>query len=147
MIKFVNGNIFDVDVDLYVNTVNCVGVMGKGLALQFKNKYPRMYEDYKNMCDNNEIYIGCCTKWYDILNSKMIVNFPTKIHWRDPSKYEYIEKGLLWLVEYVKNSTCSMAIPALGCSEGGLDWIKVKALINKYLSKLENDITVFRPLN
>ena len=148
MIKFVSGDFFDYDADIRINTVNCVGVMGKGVALIFKNKFPDMFIDYYNACKRNELRPGKPHVWKDenLFSSCTIINFPTKVHWRNPSKYEYIEEGLIWLRQFLlekENST--VTLPALGCGHGGLDWDKVKIMINKYLSGLNAQILVFEP--
>lgn len=148
MIKFVEGNFFDFKADIMINTVNCVGVMGAGAALQFKTKFPSMFQDYALACKKGEVKIGKGHIWKkdDMFKSLTIVNFPTKNHWKNPSEYEYIEKGLEWLYTIlVKNSNSIATLPALGCGHGGLDWNIVKELIIKYLSRLECTILVFEP--
>ena len=99
MIEFVTGNFFDYDADIRVNTVNCVGVMGAGVALMFKNKFPAMFNDYYRACKENKVAPGIPHIWeeVDLFSSLIIINFPTKVHWKNPSEYEYIEKGLVWL--------------------------------------------------
>ncbi|GCF83116.1 macro domain-containing protein [Bacillus cereus] len=148
MLKFVSGDFFDYDADIRINTVNCVGVMGKGVALVFKKKFPGMFIDYRNACNRNEVKPGKPHVWKDenLFSSCTIINFPTKVDWRNPSEYEYIEEGLIWLRQYLlekENST--VTLPALGCGHGGLDWNKVKIMINKYLSDLNAQILVFEP--
>ncbi|TYS60705.1 hypothetical protein FZD47_21085 [Bacillus infantis] len=148
MIKFVSGDFFDYDADIRINTVNCVGVMGKGVALIFKNKFPDMFIDYYNVCKRNELKPGKPHVWKEenLFSSCTIINFPTKIHWRDPSKYEYIEDGLIWLRQFLlEKEDSTVTLPALGCGHGGLDWNKVKIMINKYLSGLCTQILVFEP--
>lgn len=150
MVKYVKGNFFDYNADIRVNTVNCVGVMGAGVALQFKKKYPRMYEEYVNECLNGRVKIGLPHVWQenDIFSNGnlTIINFPTKDHWKKPSEYEYLEKGLIWLKNYLstkKDST--ITLPALGCGHGGLDWEIVKGMINLHLDDLSTTILVFEP--
>jgi O-acetyl-ADP-ribose deacetylase (regulator of RNase III) len=148
MIKFVAGDFFDYDADLRINTVNCVGVMGAGVALLFKNKYPDMFKEYHKACQNKEVQPGKPHVWQDnnMFSKTTIINFPTKVHWKNPSEYEYIEKGLKWLKEYLsdkENST--LTLPALGCGHGGLDWERVKGMISNYLSDLSINILVFEP--
>lgn len=149
MLKFVKGDFFDFDADIRVNTVNCVGVMGKGVALAFKNKYPEMFKEYVQQCKKKEIAPGNPTVWKqeDMFSKGLeIINFPTKDHWRNDSKYEYIESGLIWLSRYLENkSNLTITLPALGCGHGGLDWDKVKSLIVKYLEGTSNCILVFEP--
>lgn len=149
MLEFVKGDFFDFDADIRVNTVNCVGVMGAGVALAFKKKYPEMFKEYARQCKEKEITPGKPTVWkHEDMFSKglEIINFPTKNHWRNPSEYEYIEKGLIWLSNYLKNREgLTITLPALGCGHGGLDWERVKRLIQKYLEKTSNKILVFEP--
>lgn len=149
MIKFVDGDFFDYDADIRINTVNCVGVMGAGVAFAFKNKYPEMYSDYVSLCNKGEISPGKPAVWKNV-DSKgkriEIINFPTKDHWRNKSKYEYIEEGLVWLSNYLKNKNGKIiTLPALGCGHGGLDWKVVKQMIKESLSDNENEILVFGP--
>lgn len=149
MLKYVEGDFFDYDADIRINTVNCVGVMGAGIALSFKNKYPEMFKQYKKDCDNKKIFPGSPTIWQegDMLEKKTyIINFPTKMHWKNESEYSYVEDGLKWLSEYLaKHKNNIVTLPALGCGHGGLDWNIVKSLIEKYLSNSENEILVFEP--
>lgn len=147
MLKFLNGNLFDKsnEVDAIVNTVNCVGVMGKGVALEFKKRYPDNYKIYKQVCKNKELVPG---KMLTVKNNiqelpKFIINFPTKKHWRHPSKIEYIKSGLIALKEEINEySIKSIAMPALGCGNGGLDWKVVKKLIIDELSPFD-DVTFY----
>ncbi|MEC5317579.1 macro domain-containing protein [Brenneria populi subsp. brevivirga] len=149
MLEFVKGDFFDFDADIRVNTVNCVGVMGAGVALAFKNKYPEMFKEYVRQCKGNGIAPGKPSVWKqgDMFSKGIeIINFPTKDHWRNPSKYEYIENGLIWLSDYLKNKEgLTITLPALGCGHGGLDWKNVKRLILKYLEETKNHILVFEP--
>jgi O-acetyl-ADP-ribose deacetylase (regulator of RNase III)/uncharacterized protein YwgA len=149
MIKFTSGNILKDSSDAIVNTVNCVGVMGKGLALQFKKAFPDNFRLYKSACDRKEIKIGevFITESGDMLNKKIIVNFPTKNHWRGKSKYEYIESGLDDLVTKIKEyGIKSIAIPPLGAGLGGLDWGEVKSMIIDKLSPLiDVEVCIYEP--
>lgn len=149
MLEFVKGDFFDFDADVRINTVNCVGVMGAGVALAFKKKYPEMFREYARQCKEKEIAPGKPTVWKqgDMFSKGIeIINFPTKNHWRNPSEYEYIEDGLIWLSNYLKNKEgLTITLPALGCGHGGLDWERVKRLILKYLEKTSNNILVFEP--
>ncbi|OQQ07837.1 hypothetical protein BK411_10790 [Vibrio splendidus] len=149
MIEFVKGDFFDFDADIRVNTVNCVGVMGAGVALAFKNKYPNMFKEYVKQCRAKEIAPGMPSVWVeeDMFSKGIeIINFPTKDHWRNPSEYEYIEQGLAWLSEYLQGREgVTVTLPALGCGHGGLDWEKVKQLILKYLNTSPSHILVFEP--
>ncbi|WP_413505721.1 macro domain-containing protein [Photobacterium phosphoreum] len=149
MIEFVDGDFFDFDADIRINTVNCVGVMGAGVALAFKNRYPEMFKEYVKQCKANQITPGNPSVWKegDMFSKGIeIINFPTKDNWRNPSEYEYIERGLIWLSAYLKDRDgLIVTLPALGCGHGGLDWEKVKSLIIKYLGITPNRILVFEP--
>lgn len=139
MIRYVKENIFDLNVDAIVNTINCVGYMGKGLAYEFYLRYPDLNKDYKIKCQNKEISLG---KIYYYKEKKMIVNFPTKYHYKYPSKIEWIEAGLINFVEtYNDYEINSIAFPLLGVGNGQLNSNKVKQLMEKYLSKL--NITIY----
>ncbi len=150
MIKFVKGNIFNSNAEALVNPVNTVGVMGKGLALQFKMKFPKNFELYKKACKEGKITIGkmFVTQTNILTNPKWIINFPTKKHWKYPSNYKFIEEGLDDLIEVIKKLNIkSIAIPALGSGLGELEWIKVKKIIENKLKSLNNvEILVFEPL-
>ena len=148
MIKFVKGDFFDYNADIRVNTVNCVGVMGAGVALAFKKRYPEMFKDYSRACSKKEVQPGIPHIWSEnsMFNSLTIVNFPTKIHWKDPSEYDYIEKGLVWLKLFLKDKEDStVTLPALGCGHGGLDWSIVKRMVVEYLGNLSCTILLFEP--
>lgn len=122
--------------------------MGAGVALAFKNKYPRMFNDYVLACKNKEVAPGKPHVWIesDLLTTCTIINFPTKIHWKNPSEYEYIEKGLVWLRDYlVEHKEATVTLPALGCGHGGLNWDKVKEMIINFLGGLDAKILVFNP--
>ncbi len=138
---------FKIDTDIRVNTVNCVGVMGAGVALTFKNKYPGMFKDYQKECKKGNLNPGKIHIWTD-LSGECIINFPTKKHWRKPSKYEYIEAGLSDLRKYLLNKgQIRVTLPALGCDRGGLDWKRVKEMIEERLSGLDATIFVFEPMD
>jgi len=150
MIKFVSGDFFDYKADIRVNTVNCVGVMGAGVALAFKQRFPKMFEEYVIQCAAGRIRPGRPQVWCDrrIFNADptVIVNFPTKDHWREPSEYSYIEKGLEWLKIYLSDKVGHIVtLPALGCGHGGLEWEVVRPLILSYLSDVPAEILVFEP--
>jgi len=149
MIKYIkNGNLFESQCDIYVNTINTKGVMGKGIALEFKKRFPDMFSSYVGACQNELVKPGKLFIYFLTNNTipKVIVNFATKDHWRNPSKYEWIESGLIQLKEFLQNKNYSMAMPALGCSNGQLEWNKVKILIENYLNGLNNTIEVYEPL-
>ncbi|WP_439259437.1 type II toxin-antitoxin system antitoxin DNA ADP-ribosyl glycohydrolase DarG [Lonepinella sp. BR2930] len=149
MIKYQTGNIFDSEVEALVNTVNCVGVMGRGIALQFKNKYPDNFKSYQQACKNEQVKPGQMfvfdTK--QLVLPKWIINFPTKRHWRGKSRIEDIESGLQDLISVVQNNHIhSIAIPPLGAGLGGLAWQEVRQLIEKTLSNLEGvEVLVYEP--
>lgn len=146
MIKIVYGNIFDQDVDALVNPVNTVGVMGAGLAKQFKIQYPDMFNWYKEECKNDQFNIGEILYYFSSEDKKWIINFPTKKHWKDQSTLEYIEEGLKGLCKDLVFEKAvkinSIAIPALGCGLGGLNWNNVKNLIYEYLSNVNFDVII-----
>ncbi|MBU1052856.1 MAG: macro domain-containing protein [Proteobacteria bacterium] len=132
MIELTQGDILQADAQALVNTVNCVGVMGRGIALQFKNRFPDNFKRYKAVCDKKELQPGKMLI-YDLnrlYNPRYVVNFPTKRHWKGKSRMEDIEVGLQALVTEVrKRSIHSIAIPPLGCGLGGLHWADVRARI------------------
>lgn len=142
MITYVKGDIFSSPSKVIVNTVNTVGVMGKGVALEFKNRYPDMFQSYKALCDEKKLDIGKLVLWKN--SSKWVLLFPTKKHWRNPSKMEYIEKGLEKFVEnWDRLGANSIAFPRLGCGNGGLDWEDVRPLMEKYLNPLPLQILIY----
>lgn len=135
---------FHIFSDVRVNTVNCVGVMGAGVAWEFKNRYPAMFSDYLKRCRRQEVKPGCPFIWEN--GNDIIINFPTKDHWRRPSQYNYIENGLAWLSAYLSdNPNLSISIPPLGCGNGGLEWSIVSEMITDALDGLDNHILVFQP--
>ena len=147
--KYTVGNILEAQTEALVNTVNTTGVMGKGIALLFKKAFPENFKQYEKAAKNGSLAVGTMLVTHsDQLSPKYIINFPTKIHWRQPSKMEYIEKGLQSLVAVIKeNNIQSIAIPPLGSGNGHLKWSEVKILIEKYLSPLSSsvDIIVYEP--
>jgi len=149
MIHYKTGNLFDCKAEALVNTVNTEGVMGKGIALQFKNIFPNNFKVYSNACKNKEVIVGklLVTEEETLLTGKkIIINFPTKTSWRLPSEYSYIEAGLVEMVKVIKEKSInSIAIPPLGSGNGGLDWNKVKLLLEKYLADTDCDIIIYEP--
>ena len=149
MIEYTQGNLLDADVEALVNTVNTVGVMGKGIALMFKESFPENYKAYAIACEADEIVVGEVFSTYrtDMYGPKWIVNFPTKKHWRHPSKLEWIEAGLEDLRSFiVENKVRSIAIPPLGAGNGGLNWTDVRPLVDRILGDLpDTKIVVFEP--
>lgn len=145
MIVFTKGNLLEADTEALVNTVNTVGVMGKGVALMFKERFPDNFRAYERACKRDEVRLGevFATERSDLLGPRWIINFPTKAHWRYPSKIEWIERGLHDLAQFIaRNNIRSIAIPPLGSGNGGLDWAEVKPLIEAALAPLK-DVTVY----
>jgi O-acetyl-ADP-ribose deacetylase (regulator of RNase III) len=149
MVMTTNGNIFESTADLIVNPVNCVGIMGKGLAKEFKQRYPSMFEYYTLYCKSQRLFVGSLFVYKCQTTKKpdYIVCFPTKIHWNEKSEYTYIRKGLNELKETtISLNIKSIAIPALGCGLGELDFNEVLKMIVETLSILQNvNIFVFKP--
>lgn len=149
MISYVTGNLFESHAEALVNTVNTVGVMGKGIALQFREAFPENYRIYKETCRKNQLHVGEMLIVEDsnlISGRRLIVNFPTKTHWKLPSEYSYIHDGLTALrKEIIKRRIKSIAIPPLGSHNGGLDWLRVKPMIAEALSDLNCEVIVYEP--
>lgn len=147
MVKVIIGNIFESKMDVLVYAVNCVGVMGKGIASEFKKRYPVMFKEYKELCQQQLIKTGTLYPYYD--NDKVkIINFPTKQHWRSPSKIEYIIDGLKWFINnYERLSIDSITFPPLGCGNGGLTWDCIGPIMYYYLKDLPIDIEIYAPYN
>lgn len=142
MLSYLKGDLLSSPAQVQVNTVNIVGVMGKGIALQFKNKYPDMFTSYQKMCDKKLLDVGKLYLWKS--SEKWILMFPTKKHWRNPSKIEYIESGLKKFVDnYERLGIESIAFPKLGCGNGNLDWNIVKPIMEKYLKPLPISIYIY----
>lgn len=142
MIEYIEGDLFESPAQVIVNTVNTVGVMGKGLALSFKQRYPEMFERYKNACEKHMLTTGKLMLFYEA--DHWLLMFPTKENWRNPSKLEYIEKGLMKFVStYADKSITSVAFPKLGCGNGELNWDDVKPLMERYLKKLPIDVYIY----
>jgi len=145
MIEFVQGDIFDKEVDIRINTVNCVGVMGAGVALAFKQRYPEMFKDYQSACKSGLVRPGVMHIWRS-LEGDWIINFPTKRDWKEPSRYEDIDSGLDDLRQYLNSvGPVTVALPALGCGHGGLDWNRVSDMISRKLEGISAHIYVFEP--
>lgn len=135
MLRYTAENLFVSPAQTLVNTINTVGVMGKGIALEFKRRYPSMFERYRGFCNDGSLTIG---KLYLYKSpNKWVLNFPTKKHWRGPSKIEWIETGLQHFAEtYESRGITSIAFPQLGCGNGGLPWEQVRPLMQRYLEPL-----------
>jgi O-acetyl-ADP-ribose deacetylase (regulator of RNase III) len=139
------GDLFESRAQALVNTINCVGVMGKGVAEQFKKRFPAMFEDYKRRTDRKFVRLGEPYLYLDRSGAR-IVNFPTKGHWRSPSRLSDIERGLNYLAAHVAEwGISSLAMPPLGCGNGGLEWSEVGPLIYRKLNSLPIDIEVYAP--
>jgi len=149
MISLAQGNLLKADAEALVNTVNIVGIMGKGIALQFKNAYPSNFEAYRRACESGEVVIGkmFVFETHSPNNPKLIINFPTKRHWRHRSQMEDIEAGLRDLRNVISHMAIrSIAIPPLGCGNGGLDWVDVFPRIRETLGDLkEVQVSVYAP--
>jgi O-acetyl-ADP-ribose deacetylase (regulator of RNase III) len=148
MIKIKKGNIFTTKCQTIVNTVNCVGVMGAGIAYEFKLRFPDMFKKYKEFCDNGLIDIG--KLWIYKLpkdnneNYEYILNFPTKKHWKYPTKIEYLEKGLQKFINtYQQRGIKSIAFPLLGASKGGLSEKESINIMQEYLSKIDIPVEIW----
>jgi O-acetyl-ADP-ribose deacetylase (regulator of RNase III) len=149
MIRYTTGNLLEADVDALVNTVNTEGVMGKGIALMFKERFPDNYKRYQAACKADEVRIGkmFATEVQELDGPKWVINFPTKRHWRPPSKLEWIVEGLQDLRNFLREKQIkSVAIPPLGAGNGGLVWASVREQIEHALGDLsEIDVLVYEP--
>ncbi len=149
MIQLQRGDIFEADTEALVNTVNCVGVMGRGIALQFRKAFPENYKAYKAVCDRGELHPGVMLihDLRRLQNPRYVINFPTKRHWRGKSRLVDIEAGLATLVEEVRaRGIRSIAIPPLGSGLGGLDWTEVRPRIESAFRALpEVRVLIFEP--
>lgn len=143
MILYVKGDIFQSPAQVLVNTVNTVGVMGKGIALEFKKLFPEMFAEYRTLCESNKFQVG--NLWLYKSPNKWILNFPTKKHWRQPSQVEYIEAGLAkFVASYEKMGIHSIAFPPLGCGNGQLDFeTQVQPIMEKYLRNLPIETFIY----
>lgn len=145
MVKVLIGNIFDSPAKTLVNTVNTVGVMGKGVAQEFKKRFPSMFEDYRQRCEAGRVEAGVPYYFEDPLGAS-IVNFPTKQHWRSPSRFQDIVKGLdIFLENYKKWGIRSVAFPPLGCGNGGLEWSLVGPVMYQKLTTLDIPVEIYAP--
>jgi O-acetyl-ADP-ribose deacetylase (regulator of RNase III)/uncharacterized protein YwgA len=139
------GDILKSNAQTLVNTVNCVGIMGKGIALEFKNRFPDMFKDYIQRCERHEVQLGQ-PYLYKPLFGQQIVNFPTKEHWKSISKLRDIERGLDYLLEHYKQwGITSIAIPPLGCGNGQLEWRAVGPLIYRYATRMDIPVEIYAP--
>lgn len=141
-IRYIRGDIFGASTQVIVNTVNCQGIMGKGLALAFKQRYPEMFPIYQQECKTGKLRIGRPSLYEK--STPWILNFPTKDSWKANSKIEYLEKGLEYFIKnYKKARITSIAFPKLGAQNGKLSWDDVGPLMAKYLSKLDIDVYIY----
>lgn len=157
MITEMQGDLLTSDVDALVNAVNTVGVMGKGIALQFRRAFPEMFDAYAKACRDGEVQVGQMHVWETgtaagtststVAGPRFIVNFPTKQHWRAPSQLAWIEDGLTDLVRVIEeNKIRSIAVPALGAGNGGLDWAQVRPKIEDALAEIDGlEVQLFVP--
>ena len=148
MIAYLRGNLLEDDAQALVNTVNTVGVMGKGIALQFKQRFPANFAAYAQACKLGQVQTGrmFVTESGELTGPRWVVNFPTKQHWRDPSRMEWVVDGLQDLRSFlVSNAVQSIALPALGAGLGGLPWAAVRGHIEAALGDLAVDVRVYEP--
>ena len=148
MIVAGHGSLLDADADALVNTVNTVGVMGKGIALQFKQAFPENYKAYRKACERGMVVPGCMFVFETgKAQPRLIVNFPTKRHWRNPSRHDDIRSGLVDLVDVIKrHAVATIAVPPLGAGNGGLEWSEVRPLIVAALEPLDHvTVLLFEP--
>ncbi len=148
MITYTTGNLLEADTEALVNTVNTVGVMGKGIALQFAERFKTNLKVYKEACKSGSLVVGklLAVKDADMHGERLIINFPTKKDWKHRSSYAYIEDGLKALVTLIgERNIQSIALPPLGCGNGGLQWAKVKPMIEEHLGALGIRVLVYEP--
>lgn len=148
MIRYTHGNLLDAEVDALVNTVNVVGVMGKGIALMFKEAFPENFAAYEKACKAGRVKVGrmFVTRNPELVGPTWIINFPTKKHWRHPSKLEWVRDGLKDLLRVIKEKEIkSIAIPPLGAGSGGLSWNDVRKEVEAALGGLDIDVVVYEP--
>ncbi len=147
--RFRQGNLLNADVEAVVNTVNTVGVMGKGIALMFKERFPENFRAYEAACKAGEVHVGemFVTAGVELDGPRWIINFPTKKHWRQPTKPEWVERGLIALKGVIEEKRIrSIAIPPLGCGNGGLNWRDIRPMIEASLCDLPDvDVIVYEP--
>jgi len=135
MLTYLRTSLFKSDAQTLVNPVNCVGVMGKGLAADFRKRYPEMFSRYRELCENQLLDIGKLWLWKS--GSQWVLNFPTKRHWRSSSRLDFVELGLHKFVSsFEERGITEVAFPRLGCGNGGLDWSNVRPLMESYLKPL-----------
>jgi O-acetyl-ADP-ribose deacetylase (regulator of RNase III) len=144
-VKVLVSNLFESEAQTFVNAVNCVGVMGKGIALEFKKRFPEMYQDYAKRCERGEVRLGK-PYLYKTLLPPWILNFPTKDHWRSLSNLDSIVEGLKYLLEHYQEwEITSFAIPALGAGQGQLDWRIVGPTLYRHLDQMQIPVELYAP--
>ena len=145
MIKVLVGDLFTSKAQTFVNTVNCVGIMGKGIALEFKKRFPDMFKDYEERCKRKEVRLGR-PYLYATMLPPHILNFPTKDHWRSVTNLADLERGLEYLLTHYKEwGITSIAVPPLGCGEGQLEWRVVGPTLYRYLSRMDIPVELYAP--
>jgi uncharacterized protein YwgA/O-acetyl-ADP-ribose deacetylase (regulator of RNase III) len=145
MVKILIAKLFESKAQTLVNTVNCVGIMGKGVALEFKKRFPEMFADYEKRCQRHEVKLGR-PYLFKSLVPPWILNFPTKDHWRSVASLEAIIEGLKYLIQHYKEwGITSMAVPPLGCGQGQLEWRVVGPTLYRYLNKMDIDVELYAP--
>ncbi len=149
MIRYTQGNLLEAPAEALINTVNTVGVMGKGIALMFREAFPANTRAYEAACQAGEVRVGqmLVTQDRDLVGQHWIINFPTKKHWRHPSKLEWIRDGLKDLARVLRDKGIrSVAVPPLGCGNGGLEWSQVRREIEAALSELDDvEVIIYEP--
>jgi len=144
-IRVITGDILQSDAETLVNTVNCVGIMGKGIALGFRKRFPEMFDDYVLRCGRGEVRLGCPYLYQGYLRPR-ILNFPTKDHWRSVARLDAIVEGMKYVLDHQREwRMTSVACPPLGCGEGRLEWRIVGRILYAYLSRLEIPVELYAP--
>ena len=139
------GDLLKSEAQTLINTVNCVGIMGKGIALEFKERFPDMFKDYVERCERKEVKPGV-PYLFKTLFPPQIVNFPTKDHWKSVSRVADVERGLQHLLDHFREwGITSLAIPSLGCGNGQLEWHVVGPLIYRYLQQIDIPVEMYAP--
>lgn len=145
MILYIRGDLFESPAQVLVNTVNTVGVMGKGIALRFKQIYPDMFAQYRELCEKKDLTIG--KLWLFKSLNKWVLNFPTKQDWREPSRIDYIKAGLqAFVLNYSRLGIHSVAFPALGCGNGQLEFSDVGPVMEQFLKSIPIDVFIYPPM-
>lgn len=140
------GDLFQSKAQTLTNAVNTVGVMGKGIALEFKKRFPKMYEDYRGRCERGEVALGKPYLFKETMSGQWILNFPTKEDWRNRSGMSAIQDGLAYLRDHIHEwGITSLAVPSLGCGQGGLEWTVVGPAIYNGLAQLDIPVDLYAP--